>query len=59
MGLNSREDEVRGSFSHLSLILKVIPGKLFLDMVPSTPGNNVTTSVTQFFFFFFEDEIKC
>ena len=40
--LKSREDEV-------SLTLKVIPGKLFLDMVPSTPANNVTISVARMF----------
>ena len=42
MDLKSREDDVR-------LILKVIPGKLFLDVVPSTPANNVTTSVARMF----------
>ena len=49
MGLKSREDEGRELFPHLSLILKVNPSKLFLEMVPSTPAYNVTTGIAQMF----------
>lgn len=46
----SREDEREGVSPYISLILKVIPLKLFLDLVPSPPADKVITSVAYMFY---------
>lgn len=40
--LLSREDKAREFIPHICLIPKVIPLKLFLDMVPSPLADNIT-----------------
>ena len=43
--MESRECEVRELIPYIGLIAKVIPFKLFLDMVPSSPADVNTRCV--------------